>query len=171
VSGKAYRHGASGLREAPTCPGLILAATSAATVCRLQRERALPFGADRICLWRLCADAGCRRARACRGDVRAAHASWSSGSRRSRTSGARGRTSPRSKAALPRCLQSQPLEKSPDGADVRAMPAAANAPPQRHRDREDKIVVPTRAMLEQQPAGFRDFALKILQLLPESLGR
>jgi hypothetical protein len=38
---------------------------------RLQRERALRFGADRVCLWRLCADAGYRRARACRGDVRA----------------------------------------------------------------------------------------------------
>jgi len=44
---------------------------SAATECRLQRERALRFGADRICLWRLCADAACRRAGACRGDVRA----------------------------------------------------------------------------------------------------
>jgi hypothetical protein len=44
---------------------------SAATESRLQRERALRFGADRICLWRLCADAACRRARACRGDVRA----------------------------------------------------------------------------------------------------
>jgi len=44
---------------------------SAATECRVQRERALRFGADRICLWRLCADAACRRAKACRGDVRA----------------------------------------------------------------------------------------------------
>jgi hypothetical protein len=44
---------------------------SAATESRLARERALRFGADRICLWRLCADAACRRARACRGDVRA----------------------------------------------------------------------------------------------------
>jgi len=43
---------------------------SAATESHLQRERALRFGADRICLWRLCADAACRRARACRGDVR-----------------------------------------------------------------------------------------------------
>jgi len=44
---------------------------SAATESRLQRERALRFGADRISLWRLCADAACRRAKACRGDVRA----------------------------------------------------------------------------------------------------
>jgi hypothetical protein len=44
---------------------------SAATESRQQRERALRFGADRISLWRLCADAACRRARACRGDVRA----------------------------------------------------------------------------------------------------
>jgi hypothetical protein len=34
VSGKTYRRGASGLREVPTCPGLIFAATSAATECR-----------------------------------------------------------------------------------------------------------------------------------------
>jgi hypothetical protein len=34
------------------------------------REEALRFGADRICLWRLCADAACSRARACRGDAR-----------------------------------------------------------------------------------------------------
>lgn len=38
---------------------------------RLHRERTMRFGADRICLWVLCADAACRRARACRGDVRA----------------------------------------------------------------------------------------------------
>jgi hypothetical protein len=36
----------------------------------LQRERALRFGADRICLWCLCEDRRCRRAKACRGDVR-----------------------------------------------------------------------------------------------------
>ncbi len=36
----------------------------------LERERALRFGADRICLWCLCADHACRRGRACRGDVR-----------------------------------------------------------------------------------------------------
>ena len=35
-----------------------------------ERERALRFGADRICLWVLCADPACRRAKACRGDVR-----------------------------------------------------------------------------------------------------
>jgi hypothetical protein len=34
------------------------------------RETALRFGADRICLWRLCGKAGCLRARACRGDAR-----------------------------------------------------------------------------------------------------
>jgi hypothetical protein len=34
------------------------------------REEALRFGADRICLWRLCADAACSRARVCRGDAR-----------------------------------------------------------------------------------------------------
>ncbi len=33
-------------------------------------ERALRFGADRICLWHLCGDRGCVRANACRGDVR-----------------------------------------------------------------------------------------------------
>ncbi len=44
---------------------------TAAGESRLQRERALRFGADRISLWRLCADAACRRAQACRGDVRA----------------------------------------------------------------------------------------------------
>ena len=38
---------------------------------REQRERNLRFGADRICLWRLCGDHGCRRAKSCRGDVRA----------------------------------------------------------------------------------------------------
>src|SRR5680860_653068 len=38
---------------------------------RLQREQTMRFGADRICLWCLCADAACRRAEACRGDVRA----------------------------------------------------------------------------------------------------
>ena len=37
----------------------------------LERERALRFGADRICLWCLCGQPACRRARACRGDVRA----------------------------------------------------------------------------------------------------
>ncbi len=37
---------------------------------RCERERALRFGADRICLWALCADHACRRAKACRGDVR-----------------------------------------------------------------------------------------------------
>jgi|GEM_PF-6213303 len=37
---------------------------------RSERERALRFGADRICLWVLCADHACRRAKACRGDVR-----------------------------------------------------------------------------------------------------
>ncbi|HUU25180.1 MAG TPA: hypothetical protein VMW68_06395 [Methyloceanibacter sp.] len=35
-----------------------------------ERERALRFGADRICLWVLCPDPTCRRAKACRGDVR-----------------------------------------------------------------------------------------------------
>jgi len=44
---------------------------TAATESRLSRERALRFGADRVCLWLLCAEAGCRRAKACRGDVRA----------------------------------------------------------------------------------------------------
>ena len=34
------------------------------------RERALRFGADRICLWRLCGKAVCLRARGCRGDAR-----------------------------------------------------------------------------------------------------
>ena len=33
-------------------------------------ERTLRFGADRICLWCLCGDAKCARAKACRGDVR-----------------------------------------------------------------------------------------------------
>jgi len=33
-------------------------------------EQALRFGADRICLWSLCGNLGCRRAKACRGDVR-----------------------------------------------------------------------------------------------------
>ena len=33
-------------------------------------ERTMRFGADRICLWCLCSDPRCRRARACRGDVR-----------------------------------------------------------------------------------------------------
>src|SRR5665811_764026 len=37
---------------------------------RSEGERALRFGADRICLWVLCADHACRRAKACRGDVR-----------------------------------------------------------------------------------------------------
>ena len=35
-----------------------------------QTERAMRFGADMICLWCLCDQADCRRARACRGDVR-----------------------------------------------------------------------------------------------------
>jgi hypothetical protein len=43
---------------------------TAARESRIERERALRFGADRICLWVLC-DAACRRAKACRGDVRA----------------------------------------------------------------------------------------------------
>ena len=34
------------------------------------REDALRFGADRICLWRLCGKPPCVRARACRGDAR-----------------------------------------------------------------------------------------------------
>jgi hypothetical protein len=34
------------------------------------REAALRFGADRICLWRLCRKTPCVRARACRGDAR-----------------------------------------------------------------------------------------------------
>ena len=34
------------------------------------REDALRFGADRICLWRLCGKSPCVRARACRGDAR-----------------------------------------------------------------------------------------------------
>ncbi|XSG82672.1 MAG: hypothetical protein ACPW61_02510 [Methyloligella sp. ZOD6] len=34
-------------------------------------ERALRFGADRLCLWSLCGSTACRRARACRGDVQA----------------------------------------------------------------------------------------------------
>ena len=34
------------------------------------RETELRFGADRICLWRLCGNAVCLRARACRGDAR-----------------------------------------------------------------------------------------------------
>ncbi len=37
----------------------------------LQIERTLRFGADRICLWCICGDRRCRRAKACRGDVRA----------------------------------------------------------------------------------------------------
>jgi hypothetical protein len=37
---------------------------------RLSIENALRFGADRICLWRLCGNEVCLRARACRGDVR-----------------------------------------------------------------------------------------------------
>jgi hypothetical protein len=36
-----------------------------------ERTRALRFGADRICLWVLCPERACRRATACRGDVRA----------------------------------------------------------------------------------------------------
>ena len=38
---------------------------------RADRERALRFGADRIALFHLCADPKCKRAKACRGDVRA----------------------------------------------------------------------------------------------------
>jgi hypothetical protein len=37
---------------------------------RTSREAALRFGADRICLWRLCRKSACVRARACRGDAR-----------------------------------------------------------------------------------------------------
>ena len=37
---------------------------------RTSREAALRFGADRICLWRLCGKAECLRVRACRGDAR-----------------------------------------------------------------------------------------------------
>lgn len=44
---------------------------NAAWKSRLSRERALRFGADRICLWHLCADRACQRAKACHGDVRA----------------------------------------------------------------------------------------------------
>ncbi len=44
---------------------------SASGVNRLHRERILRFGADRICLWCLCDDHRCRRAKASRGDVRA----------------------------------------------------------------------------------------------------
>ncbi len=34
-----------------------------------EMRRALRFGADMICLWRLCDQAECRRARACQGDA------------------------------------------------------------------------------------------------------
>ena len=37
----------------------------------LERERAMRFAADQICLWCLCDVPACRRAQACRGDVRA----------------------------------------------------------------------------------------------------
>ena len=37
----------------------------------LQIERTLRFAADRICFWCVCGDRRCRRAKACRGDVRA----------------------------------------------------------------------------------------------------
>ena len=37
---------------------------------RADIERALRFGADRIALFHLCADPKCKRAKACRGDVR-----------------------------------------------------------------------------------------------------
>ena len=37
----------------------------------LDRQRAMRFSADRICLWCFCDDPACRRAKACRGDVRA----------------------------------------------------------------------------------------------------
>ncbi|MGA7456468.1 MAG: hypothetical protein WBW51_03950 [Methyloceanibacter sp.] len=37
---------------------------------RRSREDALRFGADRICLWLLCGNVACSRARACRGDAR-----------------------------------------------------------------------------------------------------
>jgi hypothetical protein len=43
---------------------------SAAAISHVERERALRFGADRICLRCLCGDRGCKRAKACRGDVR-----------------------------------------------------------------------------------------------------
>ena len=36
----------------------------------LERERAMRFAADLICLWCLCDLPACRRAQACRGDVR-----------------------------------------------------------------------------------------------------
>jgi hypothetical protein len=45
--------------------------SSAAWENSFERERAMRFGADRICLWCLCADAACRRAKRCRRDVRA----------------------------------------------------------------------------------------------------
>ncbi len=38
---------------------------------RADMERALRFGADRIALFHLCPDHKCKRAKACRGDVRA----------------------------------------------------------------------------------------------------
>jgi len=38
---------------------------------RADMERALRFGADRIALFHLCRDPKCKRAKACRGDVRA----------------------------------------------------------------------------------------------------
>ena len=38
---------------------------------RADIERALRFGADRIALFHLCRDPKCKRAKACRGDVRA----------------------------------------------------------------------------------------------------
>jgi len=37
---------------------------------RADMERALRFGADRIALFHLCGDPKCKRAKACRGDVR-----------------------------------------------------------------------------------------------------
>ena len=38
---------------------------------RGERARTLRFGADRICLWCVCGNPRCRRAKACRGDVQA----------------------------------------------------------------------------------------------------
>ena len=38
---------------------------------RGERARTLRFGADRICLWCVCGNPRCRRAKSCRGDVQA----------------------------------------------------------------------------------------------------
>ncbi len=35
-----------------------------------ERELTLRFAANMLCLWHLCGNGGCRRARACRGNVR-----------------------------------------------------------------------------------------------------